>query len=890
MSPAAHLPSVKLPGVNPAWDRYVAVPSTSSVDPKNSTYLWHVLDTHAQASAEAIENVSVTLFCVHGNPTWSYLYRSVLAAANERFPSVRVIAVDQLDMGYSEDTHQDRTLPDRINDLGDLSRALGIDGSPVVTVGHDWGGIISLGWALQHRENLQAVALFNTAVHPAGFQLPPALQLALHPAVHRWGTQDTSAFIDVTLALAQPTLSKDIRAAYKAPYRGRERRRPVRQFVADIPATPAHPSHAKLIEVSEGLRDLTVPAFFQWGPKDPVFSDRYLNDLIDRIPHAQVHRYEGASHMLPEDRDVATPLLEWVEGLRTSRENSQSPVSQEPLRFLSAELENRSEDSSTACADILPDGNVQRVSWADLSTRVDRLAAGLYELGARPGSRVSLLVPPGTELTSVVYACLKIGAIIVVADAGLGTKGMGRAIKGAQPDFLIGIDRALSGARVFGWPGRKIAAAMLPEGVKGTAKRRALNAETDLADLERRGQDAIANGWTPPQLDPDADAAVLFTSGSTGPAKGVVYTHRRLAGLRDTIQQTYGLRAGTGLVAGFAPFALLGPALGAVSVTPDMDVTAPRTLTAKALADAVAAIDATAVFCSPAALENVVATAQGASLPGVELVLSAGAPIPVTLLEKVQTIFPKASLHTPYGMTEALPIADIDLQALRAASSSSKNQANGVCVGTAVSGATIAILPFGTPDAEIAEAALTSEPGVSGEVVVQAPHIKERYDRLALTQAESARIPGWHRTGDVGHYDDAARLWIEGRLQHVVTSASGPITPVAYELAAESVPSVQRAAAVGVGPAGTQALVIAVEVDGAKDGLASAALAAEIRAAIAEHVADPAPVSAVVTTRIPTDIRHNSKVDRTAVAAWATEALSGGKVPRRLPRAGGIRS
>ena len=107
-----------------------------------------------------------------------------------------------------------------------------------------------------------------------------------------------------------------------------------------------------------------------------------------------------------------------------------------------------------------------------------------------------------------------------------------------------------------------------------------------------------------------AVAAVLFTSGSTGPAKGVVYTHAQLEAVRDALSSQYDVGVGTGLVAGFAPFALLGPALGARSVTPDMNVTSPRTLTAKAIARAAAAVDATVVFLSPAALANVVATAD----------------------------------------------------------------------------------------------------------------------------------------------------------------------------------------------------------------------------------------------------------------------------------------
>ena len=131
-----------------------------------------------------------------------------------------MVAVDQLDMGFSERTGTFRRLADRINDLGDLTAALDLDG-PVVTVGHDWGGVISLGWALAHPQQLAGVVLTNTAVHqPSGSPIPPALRLALHPAVHRWGTTTSDAFLRVTHALAHPPLAADVRSAFMAPYRG----------------------------------------------------------------------------------------------------------------------------------------------------------------------------------------------------------------------------------------------------------------------------------------------------------------------------------------------------------------------------------------------------------------------------------------------------------------------------------------------------------------------------------------------------------------------------------------------------------------------------------------------------------------------------------------------
>ncbi|WP_090596166.1 alpha/beta fold hydrolase [Auraticoccus monumenti] len=900
-----HAPEPDWPAdLDPRWSRRLTAPDAEGVPRR-----WHLLDTAADRAPEEVAELP-TLLCLHGNPTWSYLWRRLLATCPEGW---RVIAPDQLGMGFSEPAAgslaSPRRLAQRVEDLSRLTEALGLRG-PVVAVGHDWGGPVVSGWAVSHAGLLAGIVLANTAV----FQDPEVtfsglIRLARTPGLLETVCVRTPTFLHGATALSRPPLPKQVRDGLLRPYRRAADRGRIGQFVADVPLEPDHPTRATLDAVAEGVAGLDVPALLLRGTRDPVFTEAHLRDLMTRLPQADVHRYEGASHLVTEDRpQYAATVWQWV-GLQPALpptgpgqpsgsdqpDPSQGPEGDvEPSSHADQAVGDaaasgvgarppwwrqsaRADDPTTAVVEM---ATGRTTSFAELEADVVAVARGLLSIGVRPGQRVATLVTPGIDLTVLVYACWRIGAVIVVADAGLGVRSLGRALRGAGPDVVVGIPVALAATRAMRVPGRRVVAGELPARV-----RKALAVEHDLDSLRELGRTSTLDieeaRRSVLDADGDADCAVLFTSGATGPSKGVVYRLSQLSAQLEVLRETMGFGPDSRFVAAFAPFALYGPALGVPASVPDMDVTAPGTLTAGTLADAVARLEATVVFASPAALASVVATAdaldddQRRALAGVRRLMSAGAPVPAGLLRRLSAVVPAAELHTPYGMTEALPLTDITLDEI-----DEVGAGEGVCVGRPRPGVTMRVAPLPrTPDGEDGDPVDT--PGVTGELWVTAAHVKERYDRLWATQHEATPGPRWHRTGDVGHLDEQGRVWVEGRRVHVVHGPDGPVTPVGIEQRVETLDDVRQACVAGVGPAGTQQVVVVLvpEPGVAVDGVvAPPGLAAEVRRVAGTDIA-----AVLCAPALPVDIRHQSKIDRTAVSRWADRVLAGRR-PGRLAR------
>ncbi len=839
-------------GIDPSWSRLVDVASH-----EGGHHRWHVLDTGLpDGNPDA-----PTVLCVHGNPTWGYAWASFLRTLEATY---RVVAVDQLGMGFSERTAT-RRYADRVRDLDDVIVALQLGGrSPLVLAAHDWGGAIAMGWAVQDPRQVAGLILCNTGIGvPEGRSAPGIIRLAASPLLLDFVCRGTPTFVEGTLRLSGRRLDKLDREAFRAPYRSAPARAAIADFVGDIPLDEGHPSETALAEVASRLSAVTAPVLLAWGARDPVFNDDFAADLAGRFPNTTIQRFPNANHLVMAEADVAAVADTWLDDLFHGRlhtvtppgenvpEARVEPASGAAVAPLWAAIDARRNDATTAFVDLASD---ESVTFAQLACRVDAVASELLRRGLEPGDHVAMLTPPGIDLVAAVYGVWRAGGVTVVADRGLGLAGLGRAVRSARPRFVIGPLQARLAATALRWAPRAT-----PLDIADM-----LNA--DMLDVDDLG----------PAPSGDAPAAVLFTSGATGPAKGVRYLHAQLAAQRDALALTYEITGDDRLVAAFAPFALYGPALGIPTALPDVDVTKPGELTAAAFEAACRRIDATLGFASPAALDNVTVTAgDRASYPGMaslRIVFSAGAPVQLQTLRAVAVLASSASLHTPYGMTEVLPVSDIDLTEIERAELDDPR--GGVCVGRPVDGAEVRIAELGFDPEEVPAALAT---GSTGEILVRAPWVSAGY--LGLWATERAARPGpandWHRSGDVGHVDAAGLLWVEGRAVHVIDTSDGPVTSVPIERLVERARGGGRVAAVGVGPVGSQQLVVVVEDRKAVAGPAGRDLTAAVRSVVEQPVA-----AVLVAPKLPVDIRHNAKIDRALVASWASDVLAGRRARR----------
>lgn len=247
------------------------------------------------------------LVFLHGNPTWSYYWRELLAALRSRY---RVIAPDHMGCGLS-DKPQDYAyrLDTHIRNTTALLEHLRV--KDVTLLLHDWGGAIGMGYATQHPGNVRRFVLFNTAAFTSQ-DMPPLLSLARVPGLGKLAIQGLNAFARGATVLATAKgLPAPVREAYVRPYDSFRNRIATYRFVQDIPLSPRHPSWSRLRAIEDELPRLRDrPMMLLWGAKDWVFHPGFLDEWRRRFPEAESHLFADAGHYVVEDaRDRVLPLV-----------------------------------------------------------------------------------------------------------------------------------------------------------------------------------------------------------------------------------------------------------------------------------------------------------------------------------------------------------------------------------------------------------------------------------------------------------------------------------------------------------------------------------------------------------------------------------------------------
>lgn len=520
------------------------------------------------------------------------------------------------------------------------------------------------------------------------------------------------------------------------------------------------------------------------------------------------------------------------------------------------------------------------VTFGQLDEQSDAIARGLIDWGVRPGMRLVMLVPFGIDFIRLTFGLLKAGIVVVLVDPGMGAKNLVSCVADAKPDGFVAIPKAQAI--------RSVLRRRFPKAKWNvTVGRRWLWGGESLARIETRGKHASGAGdrapiELPPRLGSD-QAAIIFTTGSTGPPKGVEYTHDIFNYQIDLIRRRYGIRPGGRDVACFPLFGLFDAVMGVTTIIPDMDPTRPADVNPLRILEAVEQWQADQAFGSPA-LWNTVSRwceEKHVQMPTLRRVLSAGAPVPVDVLERMRkVIHPDGEIFTPYGATEALPIASIESRVVLEETAPASREGRGTCVGSRFDSIQWRVIAI--DDGPIASIEQTRElpVGEIGELMVRGPVITQRYatrdDQNALHKVRDGAAV-WHRMGDVGYLDEHDRFWFCGRKSHRVQASAGTLYTIPCEAIFNRHQDVYRCALVGVGAPGSQRPVLVVEpYSRARPANAAARerLVDELRSLGKQYPHTSAIEDIrIYPKRLPVDIRHNSKIFREQLAA---EVSAGG--------------
>ncbi len=504
------------------------------------------------------------------------------------------------------------------------------------------------------------------------------------------------------------------------------------------------------------------------------------------------------------------------------------------------------------------------LTFLQLDQESDYMAHGLENAGITRGTRTVLMVRPSLEFFALTYALFKTGAVPVVVDPGMGTQRMLQCLKESRAEAFIGIPAAHVLRQLYPKSFRTVK-------IYVTVGRRWFWGGLTLDHIRQ-------TLWEPYPSAPtrrDETAAILFTTGSTGPAKGVIYTHGMFDAQIRHIKSVFNIGEDEIDLPTFPLFALFDPALGMTAVIPDMDPVKPADVNPEKIVEAIMNQGVTNMFASPALLNRVGAYGKelGIKLPSLRRVISAGAPVSPANLEQFSAMLSEeAEIHTPYGATEAMPVMSAGSREILNETRKFTDQGYGICVGRPVPGIEVCIIRISDDPIEEWSDALEVQRGDIGEITVKGDIVsKEYFDRPKENGLAKIRDGNdiRHRMGDLGWMDNKGRVWFCGRKNHRVITENATLFTIPCEAIFNTYPAVYRSALIGVGEPPDQKPIICIELKKEGKKISKEEMTKELLNLAARHPITEDIKTVMFHKAFPVDIRHNSKIFREKLAKWA---------------------
>ncbi len=829
------------------------------------------------------EGTGPVIICLHGNPTWGFLFRNLVANLRHNF---RVIVPDHLGCGLS-DKPSDVFFraADRIAHLEELLDHLNVDSFSLVM--HDWGGPIGTGLAVRRPTSVERLIYFNTTLAETSL-LPRTIKLAASPLIGRLLTQHTMSFVKLLTSLGvSDALEKEIKEGYHRPYRTQTSRRAIWGFVRDIPFSRSHPTAVLMNDVVARLPTLLdKPVKILWGMKDPCFHPSIFRHFSAHFPQADLVQIPQASHLLLEDTavEIVAAVQDFLRPLASSSGGEFGSGFTSSAVRIAPSRDPRLQGSGLygalhAAAAAMPwVPAVTKVSfplWGDrpqydvidfaaLTYRISAYEHGLAAAGLQAGDRVIMLVTPGADFLALSYAVMGRGGVPVFIDPGMGIDAVVACIHEAQPSGFIGVPKAhllrLKASNLFSSLRFCIVVGRLP--VFGA---------TRLSDQLKPG---VSLPVPIPRQAEDA-ALVAFTSGATGRPKGVIFTNRTLTKQLAVFRDNFGFRSGEQDLSLLPIFSLYTSALGVGSIFPPLDPSRPLSLVPKQIIRVMHDLGNQTSFGSPTLWAKLARYCQqtGTLLPQLRRVFVAGTSVSPETLDLLKAVCPQAESFTPYGATEALPVtlaAAADLRKYPMVSALSGEQ--GTPVGRAIECVQLRVVQIlaGPTDVLLVDC----PERVIGEILVSGETVSLEYlSRPEATTAskvcEGGRV--WHRMGDMGYLDGNGQLYFCGRRVHIVVASERIFHSVPVENVFNRHPEVSRTALIGVD--GLPAVVVEPR-SRLLDLAARRRLAGELRTLGAADLVTSPIKRFYFHPSFPVDARHNAKIFRDKLSVWAATQMA----------------